>query len=287
MAMRFRAPCPALAELVIDYAFYDFGPAGSQRRVNEYMPVPQHLDDLRCRSVAPLRYAIIDPPGPTMSWSSSTSHAFRAESHGGRLVGIGLTALGWARLFGKNADAAANLDPAPRRAVGRGAGDQPLRRRRCHGRRRRCRGGGAGPPPRRRCCPRTAMLPPFAISPRSCRIRTSTNAPPPPRTSASAKILVVADRQALFGFGPKFLLRRHRFMRALADLRGGGGGGFTTYYDQSHFIRDANLFLGRTARRFGLSLTPMMEGMLAGRTARFGAPAQGLIAAGRDNVNPG
>lgn len=288
VAMTFRPPAPALAELVIDYAFYDSGPAGSQRRVNEYLPGPANISmtfdaghlsaSVRHHRLAWTNDAVVFGP---------TSHAFRVESHGGRLVGIGLTALGWSRLFGKNADAAAN------RILPLAALWDEARAYRLH-----AAVAAAGTDEDAVAATldahlAAALLPETRDTSAIRGLTAIVQEAEVEECAEAAARLGLGETQLrriakhYFGFGPKLLLRRHRFMRAMADLRGGGGGGFTTYYDQSHFIRDAHLFLGRTARQFGLALTPMMEGMLAGRTASFGAPAQGLIAAGRDNVNPG
>ena len=104
VAIRLRAPTPALAELVVDYAFYDSGPDGSRARRNDYMPGLANL--VLTFDAGPLRAAIRNH---RLSWTDDavvfgpTSHAFRVDSDGGRLIGIGITPLGWARLFGKHA----------------------------------------------------------------------------------------------------------------------------------------------------------------------------------------
>ncbi len=58
-----------------------------------------------------------------------------------------------------------------------------------------------------------------------------------------------------FGFPPKFLLMRARFLRALipmlvSDVKPDFAGVPPGYYDVPHFIRDANHFVGMTPRRF-------------------------------------
>ncbi len=57
-----------------------------------------------------------------------------------------------------------------------------------------------------------------------------------------------------FGFPPKTLLMRRRFLAALAQF-GASNMDFASvaslgYYDASHFLRDANRFLGTTPRRY-------------------------------------
>lgn len=71
--------------------------------------------------------------------------------------------------------------------------------------------------------------------------------------------------QANFGFTPKRLLRRARFLRALARVsrlpRGGWAGAIagTGYYDHAHFLRDCRLFLDMPLGAF-LALASRPEG---------------------------
>lgn len=66
----------------------------------------------------------------------------------------------------------------------------------------------------------------------------------------------VVRRSALrhFGYPPKVLLNRRRFIRALERMvlsdRGYSEAARHGYFDASHFIRDAKRFLGMTPRRF-------------------------------------
>lgn len=66
----------------------------------------------------------------------------------------------------------------------------------------------------------------------------------------------VVRRSALrhFGYPPKVLLNRRRFVRALERMilseRGYSEAARHGYFDASHFIRDAKRFLGMTPRRF-------------------------------------
>ncbi len=57
-----------------------------------------------------------------------------------------------------------------------------------------------------------------------------------------------------FGFPPKTLLMRRRFLAALEQFRVSGMDFASVaplgYYDASHFLRDANRFLGTTPRRY-------------------------------------
>lgn len=84
-----------------------------------------------------------------------------------------------------------------------------------------------------------------------------------------------------FGFPPKLLLRRARFLRSLhALIRGGPGrralaidAGYTDY---PHFIREAHEFLGMKPTQFLEACGPMFTRSLQLRDAVLGAPAQAL-----------
>ena len=87
-----------------------------------------------------------------------------------------------------------------------------------------------------------------------------------------------------FGFSPKKLIRRARFLRSLHALRasaqGGGSGNAKVidegYTDYSHFIRDAQDFLGMSPQAFLKMDNPLLRQSLALRTEVLGAPAQAL-----------
>ena len=85
-----------------------------------------------------------------------------------------------------------------------------------------------------------------------------------------------------FGFAPKLLLRRARFMRALVTLLRAERGGWRPlieaagYYDQSHFVRDCQLFLDSTLTRFLARPKPLFDASIDLRAVVLGAPAQVL-----------
>ena len=84
-----------------------------------------------------------------------------------------------------------------------------------------------------------------------------------------------------FGFPPKMLLLRARFLRTFTSMVREGnvldyshiGAG---YYDASHFLRDARAFLGTTPRRFMAQGTTFLQASLRARKAVLGAPLQAL-----------
>jgi AraC-like DNA-binding protein len=86
-----------------------------------------------------------------------------------------------------------------------------------------------------------------------------------------------------FGFAPKLLLRRARFLRSLHALIGGGPGRRALaidagYTDYPHFIREAHEFLGMKPTRFLERCGPMFLRSLQLRHSVLGAPAQALAA---------
>lgn len=84
-----------------------------------------------------------------------------------------------------------------------------------------------------------------------------------------------------FGFPPKLLLRRARFLRSLlCACRTDRTTDYSliddSYFDLSYFLRDANAFLGMTPRRFMALSTPFLDASLRARDAVLGAPTQAL-----------
>lgn len=84
-----------------------------------------------------------------------------------------------------------------------------------------------------------------------------------------------------FGFPPKVLLRRQRFMRSLASFmldpsRTWSASIDRHYCDQSHFVRDCRRFLGMTPSEYAALDHPVMAGFLRERQRVYGSPVQTL-----------
>lgn len=97
--------------------------------------------------------------------------------------------------------------------------------------------------------------------------------------------------QRYFGLTPKLLLRRARFLRSfmqmfVADAAGHTGTIDSSYHDMSHYLRDANTFLGTTPRRFMQTATPILKASIATRAAVLGTPTQALHDARRLESEP-
>jgi AraC-like DNA-binding protein len=89
----------------------------------------------------------------------------------------------------------------------------------------------------------------------------------------------ICDRA--FGFPPKLLLRRQRFMRSLAQYMldpslkwiGAMDG---HYHDQAQFVRDFRQFMGMTPRAYGALDKPVLNAIMRERVRRAGGAVQTL-----------
>jgi AraC-like DNA-binding protein len=84
-----------------------------------------------------------------------------------------------------------------------------------------------------------------------------------------------------FGFPPKLLLRRQRFMRSLSEYMLDPDPSWSAsidalYYDQSHFVRDSHHFLGMTPGEYAALDHPILSGFMRERVRLQGSPAQTL-----------
>jgi AraC-like DNA-binding protein len=85
----------------------------------------------------------------------------------------------------------------------------------------------------------------------------------------------------IFGFSPKLLLRRQRFLRTLAVVMRDRNSNWTDaldrdYHDQAHFNRDFRLFFGMNPRAYLAQQHPVIDAAAQARMAFLGDPLQGL-----------
>lgn len=102
------------------------------------------------------------------------------------------------------------------------------------------------------------------------------------RTGLNQRTLERVCRRA-FGFSPKKLLRRQRFMRSLAQFMldpslGWVGAIDALYVDQSHFVRDCHEFLGMTPSEYAAQDHPVIAAFMRERMRAHGSAAQTLDA---------
>ena len=92
-----------------------------------------------------------------------------------------------------------------------------------------------------------------------------------------------------FGFSPKLLLRRQRFLRSIAHFMldptlrwiGAMDG---QYHDQAQFVRDFRQFMGMTPRQYAALPRPILSAMIHERARFAGKPVQALD--GPDGTSP-
>jgi len=84
-----------------------------------------------------------------------------------------------------------------------------------------------------------------------------------------------------FGFPPKLLLRRQRFMRSLAQFMLDRslkwiGAIDQHYHDQAQFVRDFREFMGMSPRQYAAMPHPVLERFMYERARVHGAAVQTL-----------
>jgi AraC-like DNA-binding protein len=85
-----------------------------------------------------------------------------------------------------------------------------------------------------------------------------------------------------FGFTPKLLLRRQRFMRSIAAFMLAGGDGKWSeaiddlYTDQAHFNHECHEFMGMGPREYAALPHPILASFMAERARAHGSPVQVL-----------
>ncbi|MEO7247429.1 MAG: helix-turn-helix domain-containing protein [Novosphingobium sp.] len=85
----------------------------------------------------------------------------------------------------------------------------------------------------------------------------------------------------VFGFSPKLLLRRQRFLRSVAHFVTGPEHRWiesldSQYHDQSQFVRDFKMFMGMTPRKYAALDKPILGAFMFARAQLAGHPVQGL-----------
>lgn len=100
------------------------------------------------------------------------------------------------------------------------------------------------------------------------------------RTGINPRTLERICRRA-FGFGPKKLLRRQRFMRSVSQFMldpelSWIGAIDSLYFDQSHFVRDCREFLGMSPSEYAAQDHPVLTAFMQERMKTHGSAVQTL-----------
>jgi len=280
----YAKPCDTLAPFVFGYHLYAVEVAPG--KVHEDIGYPSWAN-IRFQTIGgPFAVRIghrqIDPV-PRATLFGPTSRAIFPRSGTGTVVGIGLTPLGWTRLFGGDADLHADrvtpleamlgddaamlslaLDGVEEIDVAKAIFDHFLLQR---------------------------LRTPHRAEPMVADIQGALAVAADCSVSGLARRLNLEPRRlarlarAHFGFSPKLLLRRARFMRTLLKLMEDDGGPYVdkidrSYHDQSHFVRDCKFFLSMSPRRFIKMKKPMHTESMVKRIVIVGAAVQALHPSG-------
>lgn len=279
MHIRYDRPAIEIAEFVTGYAIYSsVDPAPM---VNWYLPAPAMISVLI--DTGPTSVSIRNHefgPLDKVSLYGPTVRAIRTETTGGIAVGIGISAIGWARLIDQPAKKFLNRIVPLSDVMG-----QKLSAKLFDG--LNCLNDDADIKPLL-----DDILAPLLHKPHPkdeiIRALTALTV-----TDGVIEIGDVSERLGLpahelrriatryFGMPPKLLLRRARFLRSFirlvtADRLTDLSLIDKSYYDASHFLRDADTFLGTTPRRFLMSDTTFLKASIRARAAVLGAPTQAL-----------
>ncbi len=269
-ALRIELPSPALRPFLADYHVLDSEGPHAEGAETWMLPAwPAIRIILTDRRIALRLGRRVYDPLPVASLYGTTSRAMRMTSHGGVTVGIGVKPLGWTRFFPAKADLFRDqvvplgkvMNPklidelvGALRESDQGPEVKPLLdaffERLC------------GPP-----CPDEPLVRQLSALIADEETHDLTTA------SARIGISTAALRRLsgrYFGFPPKTLLIRTRFLRSLLRMMAEGdhldyGLISPTYHDVSHFLRDANHFLGMTPRRFAKIDNPYLKAILRAR----------------------
>ena len=206
-----------------------------------------------------------------------TSRSGYVDTGSGALIGIGFTPMGWARLFARDASRFADRVSPLAEAIGHEANElSAALREQCH-------------PPEifdAWLCDRLTRSEPEPEL--VAQVLEQIGDPGVTTVATLAANVGMAERllerfiRRNFGFTPKLLLRRGRFLRALMKIQGLERGTWSSavsaagYYDQSHFLRDCRLFLGMPLSKFTSLPKPIAAASLRLRAQALGAPIQAL-----------
>lgn len=286
-ALRYEIPCAALRPFVADYHVLD-SEISPETGPSEWMlpnsPAVRFI--LADHSMA-LTLGANDPETiPRVALYGTTSRAAEMlHGGGGVTIGFNLTAVGFARLFGANATKLRDrvvpledlVDPEWVRTV-----------------LSRLRESDRGPAVKGildRALPQLFSNP-HPLEAEIQRIADLLLRPGVVNLADEAVALGMSPRRLerlssrFFGFPPKLLLRRARFLRSIVALKLAGppydlSAIDPAYHDQPHFIRDAHRFLGMTPTRFLKIGTPYLDSVLRARAIVHGAAIAALAPSGK------
>ncbi|MFO6446828.1 helix-turn-helix domain-containing protein [Erythrobacter sp. NE805] len=279
--VRFALPAPALAPFVTTFYCTEVNAAGPGGWMEDHLH-PEWAN-LRFLAHAAAQQAIgagALVPSPLVTLAGPTSRATRFRLAEGRAWGVGLLPAGWAALFGAQAgdyadrfvDALADpafaaLGPlAEELAATTGGFDAELAVVIRHVERLL---EGAAPDPA------ITRLTAALVDPDLATVAELAE-----RMGMTVRSLERLARRA-FGFPPKLLIRRQRFLRSLAQYMLDPSLKWLTaldwqYHDQSHFVRDFKRFMGMSPSAYARLDKPLLSAAARARMKAVGQAMQGL-----------
>ncbi|MGH6785354.1 MAG: helix-turn-helix domain-containing protein [Novosphingobium sp.] len=283
VTVRFFLPSPALAPYVTTYYLTEVELAEGVWIEDWLHP---EWANLRFGSTDTWEGAIGPAPltrGPRFNATGPTSHATRFRNRAMRSWGIGLLPLGWARLI--DAPAAAWADHQ-----GDGAADPAFAAFAPLADALFARKPDPAAEAARIDAQLLALLAARPAPEDEARIRAAHEALLDPEIGTVAHFaerLAVSSRSLerlslrAFGFPPKLLLRRQRFLRSLAQFMLDPSLAWIRtldwhYVDQAHFVRDFKRFMGMSPSAYASLEHPVLRAAAGARAAATGAAVQVL-----------
>jgi AraC-like DNA-binding protein len=279
--MQFFAPAPELAPYLTAIYLNTIVTAPGTRMADTLHPEWANLrfmegdPGIGCIGPGPLE------PTPACVFAGPTCYATRFETGTVRSWGIGFLPLGWAKFIGEPAEVYADravdaeADPALAHLA-------RLRPQLCD---------PAADPHDQAAAINRHLLDLLAVAPADDPAITRAHAaladPDVGTVAQLAKRVGISERSVaklsrrVFGFKPKLLLRRQRFLRTLGEVmlhpRSSWLRALDAHYvDQSHFNRDFRRFMGLTPQAYLAQPRPIVDAAVHGRMAAAGAPMQVL-----------
>jgi AraC-like DNA-binding protein len=285
--MRYWRPAPALAPLVSGYHLYALAPPPGERQRDVFQPAWPSLrftfgaSDWRVRQPGERWH----PVGPCSVFGPSSQVTW-SESGPGLTVGIGLRPRGWSRFARAMASDWADRvgDPSGAFAIDVRTLQEQVARLDCD----------AAIPALFDAFLLAHQAPGDEQDAKVGLVEAALLDPEMATVAALAAHIGVSARSLerlclrAFGFNPKLLMRRARFLRSLHAVAQAPVAGRATaidpgYTDYSHFVRDAQHFLGMSPQAFLKLDTPLLRQSLILRREVLGASAQALAQAACDS----
>ncbi|MGY4398166.1 AraC-like DNA-binding protein [Sphingomonas sp. UYAg733] len=281
MTVQYEQPGADLIDHITGYHVYGTEGPDAINQIDWFLPGTANIRVTQ--NAGPIEVSIgrrTFAPLPEASLFGPTSRAIRAQTNGGVMIGIGISALGWARLSRRSAEDFHNRIVPLSEALGQGFADRLVQEL-----------SESGVSPTVRPQLDKLLLPMLSLAhpdePMIREFATLLMVEGMIDVAVAARKLGISTHSLrriatrYFGLAPKVLLMRARFLRSLIKLmtsndRRDYSAIDPSYHDASHFLRDSNTFLGMTPRRFLSLERPFLDASIHTRAAVLGSATQAL-----------